>query len=124
MTDDPEHEHEYVRVIIRMEPIQPRWIRALQAILTVALFVLITATVIALVGRWPWVEVLSRTTNVVTMILLVTSIVLMARVGFHIRRDRQEMARLETRLYKTYLDLKVENDRAGRPPLPPPPELW
>ena len=79
MTDDPEHEHEYVRVIIRMEPIQPRWIRALQAILTVALFVLITATVIALVGRWPWVEVLSRTTNVVTMILLVTSIVLMAR---------------------------------------------
>jgi L-asparagine transporter-like permease len=122
--DDPEQEHIIAHVIVQQpEPIQPRWIRVIQIVLCVALVTLAVTTAFAIIGSWPWVEVLSRVTNVVMLIVLAVAVVLFLRVGFVIKRDRQETAKLETRVYKAYLDLKVENDRAGRPPLPPPPGL-
>ena len=121
--DDPEDNHIVMHVVIQKEPLQPRWLRTGQTLGSVTLIILAVSTAIALVTRSPWLEILSRVTNVMTMIMLVIATVLFLRTGAAMRRDRQEMARVETRLYKQWMDLKVENDRAGRPPLLPPPDL-
>jgi hypothetical protein len=109
-------------VIERAEPIQPHWVRIWHSLALIALAILGIASLIAAITGSPWTEVLSRVTNLMTMVVLVVSVVLWARLAYVMKRERQELARIETRMYKSYLDLKVENDRAGRPPLPPPPD--
>jgi phosphoglycerol transferase MdoB-like AlkP superfamily enzyme len=121
--DDPEVRHEYVRILVQREQIRPRWVALLQVLLMIALIIVSIAVVIALFTGNPWTRMLSAVLNVITIVLLGVATVLFLRTGFVIKRDQQETARLETRMYKTYLDLKVQNDRAGLPPLPPPPDL-
>lgn len=121
MTDDEEHSM-LLHVMVQREPVMPPWGWLLYSLGFTWLILITVGWAVGFITGAPWVAITQGLLGWLALTMSIASIILAFRASYRMRRDREEMARLDLAMHRTYMDLMVQNDRAGYPPLPPPPE--